>query len=58
MAKSILRHIMEKRCSMRIYLNDEDSSYSEKVADPLTDEFDAENEKQTIHVMEYQVREH
>lgn len=40
-----------------IYLNDEDSSYSEKVADPLTDEFDVENEKQTIHVMEYQVRD-
>ena len=40
-----------------IYLNDEDSSYSEKVADLLTDEFDVENEKQTIHVMEYQVRD-
>ncbi|RGO23019.1 DUF4367 domain-containing protein [Dorea sp. OM02-2LB] len=39
-----------------IYLNDEDSSYSEKVADPLTDEFDVTNEKQTIHVMEYQIR--
>ena len=40
-----------------IYLNDEDSSYSEKVADPLTDEFDVTNEKQTIHVTEYQVRD-
>ena len=40
-----------------IYLNDEDSSYSEKVADLLTDEFDVTNEKQTIHVMEYQVRD-
>ena len=39
-----------------IYLNDEDSSYSEKVADPLTNEFDVKNEKQTIHVIEYQVR--
>ena len=40
-----------------IYLNEEDSSYSEKVADPLTDEFDVTNEKQTIHVTEYQVRD-
>ena len=40
-----------------IYLNDEDSSYSEKVADPLTEEFDVTNEKQTIHVTEYQVRD-
>ena len=40
-----------------IYLNDEDSSYSEKVADPLTDEFDVTNEKQTFHVTEYQVRD-
>ena len=40
-----------------IYLNDEDSSYSEKVSDQLTDEFDVTNEKQTIHVTEYQVRD-
>ena len=40
-----------------IYLNDSESSYSEKVSDHLTDEFDVTNEKQTIHVTEYQVRD-
>lgn len=40
-----------------IYLNDEESSYSEKVSDHQTDEFDVTNEKQTIHVTEYQVRD-
>ncbi len=36
-------------------MNDSESSYSEKVSDHLTDEFD-KNEKQMIHVTEYQVR--
>lgn len=56
MAK-VLYDYNEKVILYAIYLNDEDSSYSEKVADLLTDEFDVENEKQTIHVMEYQVRD-
>ena len=53
----VLYDYNEKVILYAIYLNDEDSSYSEKVADLLTDEFDVENEKQTIHVMEYQVRD-
>ncbi len=56
MAK-VLYDITEKVILYAIYLNDEDSSYSEKVSDQLTDEFDVTNEKQTIHVTEYQVRD-
>ena len=40
-----------------IYVNEIESSYSEKVPDIQTDEFDVTNEKQTIHVMEYRVRD-
>ena len=56
MAK-VLYDYNEKVILYAIYLNDEDSSYSEKVADRQTDEFDVTNEKQTIHVTEYQVRD-
>ena len=55
MAK-ILYDYGDKVILYAVYLNDNDSSYSEKVSDQQTDEFDVTNEKQTIHVTEYQVR--
>lgn len=55
MAK-ILYDYGDKVILYAVYLNDNDSSYSEKVSDQQTDEFDVTNEKQTIHVIEYQVR--
>ena len=56
MAK-ILYDYGDKVILYAVYLNDNDSSYSEKVSDQQTEEFDVTNEKQTIHVMEYQVRD-
>ena len=55
MAK-ILYDYGDKVILYAVYLNDNDSSYSEKVSDQQTEEFDVTNEKQTIHVTEYQVR--
>ena len=56
MAK-ILYDYGDKVILYAVYLNDNDSSYSEKVSDQQTEEFDVTNEKQTIHVTEYQVRD-
>ena len=53
----IFYELNSKNILYAIYLNDSESSYSEKVSDHLTDEFDVTNEKQTIHVTEYQVRD-
>ena len=55
MAK-ILYDYGDKVILYAVYLNDNESSYSEKVSDQQTEEFDVTNEKQTIHVTEYQVR--
>lgn len=52
----IFYELNSKNILYAIYLNDSESSYSEKVSDHLTDEFDVKNEKQMIHVTEYQVR--